>query len=136
MNSAVMVAVAGKVFAIPLQDIKQVKWFGLEELELQEGLFLRMGDDRIPVVNLGCCLQLEERTSELPTGDAGLLAILFKQGDRQLAVSVPEVIDQRQIIVKSLGSHLSHVPGVSGVTLTGHGVPIPILDLRELIGRQ
>lgn len=136
MNRAVLVALADKVFAIPLQDIKQVKWFGLEELELREGVFLRIGDDRIPVVNLGYYLQLEERTSELPKGDTGLLAILFDQGDRQLAVSVSEVIDQRQIIVKSLGSHLSHVPGVSGVTLTGHGVPIPILNLRELIGRQ
>ncbi len=135
-NRVVMVAVAGKVYAVPLRDIRQVKWFGIEELDLREGLFLRLGDDRIPVVNLGYLLQLEERTDELPPGAGGLSVIVFQPGDRQLAVSVSEVIDQRWIIVKSLGSHLTHVPGVSGVTLTGHGVPVPIVNLRELTSRR
>jgi chemosensory pili system protein ChpA (sensor histidine kinase/response regulator) len=54
-------------------------------------------------------------------------------GKEQHAVAIDSVVEQREIIVKNLGSHLSHVRGISGVTLTGSGGLIPILNLRELV---
>jgi chemosensory pili system protein ChpA (sensor histidine kinase/response regulator) len=55
------------------------------------------------------------------------------KGEEQHAVAIDSVVEQREIIVKNLGSHLSHVRGISGVTLTGSGGLIPILNLRELV---
>ncbi len=136
VNRAVMVRVAGRVFAVPLQDIQQIKRFALQELEEHEGVWLRLGEDVVPVVNLGFCLQLERRITELPMGREGVLAILFNKGEKLFAVSVDEVVEQREIIVKGLGSHLTHVPGISGVTLTGAGDLIPIVNLREIIDIQ
>jgi len=133
VNRAVMVRVAGRVFAVPLQDIQQVKRFAVTELVEGDGILLRQGGDVVPVVNLGFCLQLETRTTALPIGREGILAILFTKGEKLFAVSVDEVVEQREIIVKSLGSHLTHVPGISGVTLTGSGELIPIINIRELI---
>lgn len=136
VNRAAIVSVAGREFAVPLQDIQQVKRYSVAELETGEGLFLRFGEDLVAVTNLGYHLQLESRQTELPIGGEGVLAIVFKRGDELWAVSVEEVVEQREIIVKSLGSHLTHVPGVSGVTLTGSGELIPILNLRELVEIQ
>jgi chemosensory pili system protein ChpA (sensor histidine kinase/response regulator) len=136
VSRAVIVAVAGRLFAVPLQHVQQIKRFSLEEVEARDGLFLRVGDARIPVVNLGFYLQLEQLSGGLPSGGEGVLAILFQQGDKQLAVSVQEIVEQREIIVKSLGSHLTHVHGISGVTLTGLGELIPILNLRELVVKE
>ena len=136
VNRAVLVSVAGRVFAVPLQDIQQIKRFAVEELEEHDGIFLRQGDNIIPVANLGFCLHLEKRLTELPTGREGMLAILFNKGEKLFAVSVDEVVEQREIIVKSLGSHLTHVPGISGVTLTGSGELIPIINLREIIDTE
>ncbi|MBU1564777.1 MAG: Hpt domain-containing protein [Proteobacteria bacterium] len=133
VNRAVMVRVADRVFAIPLQDIQQIKRFALQDLEERDGVWLRVGDDVVPVVNLGFCLQLETRITKLPTGREGILAILFSRDEKFFAVSVDEVVEQREIIVKGLGSHLTHVPGISGVTLTGSGALIPIVNLREII---
>jgi chemosensory pili system protein ChpA (sensor histidine kinase/response regulator) len=133
VNRAVMVSVAGRVFAIPLQDIQQIKRFSREDLEESDSVCLRLGDDVVPIINLGFCLQLERLTTQLPTGREGVLVILFNKGEKQFAVSVEEIVEQREIIVKGLGSHLKHVQGISGVTLTGSGELIPIINLRELI---
>jgi chemosensory pili system protein ChpA (sensor histidine kinase/response regulator) len=132
VNRAAIVSAAGREFAVPLQDIQQVKRYRISELETGDGLFLRVGDGLIAVTNLGYHLQLENRQTELPAGGEGVLAIVFKRGEELYAISIEEVVEQREIIVKSLGSHLTHVPGVSGVTLTGSGELIPILNLREL----
>ena len=133
VNRAAIVSAAGREFAVPLQDIQQVKRYGAAELEAGDGLYLRFGERLVAVTNLGYCLQLEGRNTTLPAGGEGLLAIVFKKGEELRAVSIDEVMEQREIIVKNLGSHLTHVPGISGVTLTGAGELIPILNLRELV---
>lgn len=133
VNRAVMVRVAGRVFAAPMQDIQQVRRFSAEELQEKDGqVYLRFGDGFVPVVNLGYCLQLESKSNALPTNRSGILAILFSKGEELMAVSVDEIVEQREIVVKGLGSHLTHVPGISGVTFTGSGDLIPIINLREI----
>lgn len=133
VNRAAIVSVAGREFAVPLQDIQQVKRYGSTELESGDGLYLRFGELLVEVTNLGYYLQLEGRNSDLPADGDGLLAIVFRKGEELRAVAIDEVTEQREIIVKNLGSHLEHVPGISGVTLTGAGELIPILNLRELV---
>lgn len=136
VNRAALVSVAGREFAVPLQDIFQVKHFSAEEIKDTEGLSVKFGDKFVPVINLGFHLQLERKMETLAAGSDGLLVILFVKGEEQYAVAIDSVIEQREIIVKNLGSHLTHVRGISGVTLTGSGGLIPILNLRELVDVQ
>jgi chemosensory pili system protein ChpA (sensor histidine kinase/response regulator) len=136
VNRAVMVSVASRIFAVPLQDIQQVKRFAAGEVITDDGVFLRHGDMVIPVVNLGFCLQLEKLMTVRANPREGILAVLFYKEEKLCAVSIDEVVEQREIIVKSLGSHLTHVPGISGVTFTGSGELIPIVNLRELMDQQ
>jgi chemosensory pili system protein ChpA (sensor histidine kinase/response regulator) len=136
VNRAVMVSVAGKEFAIPLQDILEVKHFPTGEIRADDGLdklSLKFGNDFVSLTNLAYHLQLEKRMDSLSAGTEGILAILFMKGEEQCAVAIDSVIEQREIIIKNLGSHLTHVRGISGVTLTGSGGLIPILNLRELV---
>lgn len=136
VNRAALVSVAGREFAVPLQDILQVKHFSATEIvrnDDAEGLFLPFGDALVEVSNLGYHLQLEQETVPSATASEGILAILFVQGEELCAVAVEAIIEQREIIVKNLGSHLTHVRGISGVTLTGSGGILPILNLRELV---
>lgn len=136
VNRAVLVSVAGKEFAIPLQDVQQIKHFSREELDSSISPALPFEGGLIPYKNLGYYLQLEGKKSGMPLTAKGVLALFFNKGDEQFAVSIDAVVEQREIVVKSLGSHLSHVHGISGVTLTGAGDMLPILNLRELIEIQ
>ncbi|MGB3223453.1 MAG: response regulator [Desulforhopalus sp.] len=136
VNRAVMVSVAGKEFAIPLQDILEVKHFSTGEITTDDDsdkLSLKLGNNFVSLTNLAYHLQLEKRIDILSAGSEGILAILFMKGEEQCAVAIDTVVEQREIIIKNLGSHLTHVRGISGVTLTGSGGLIPILNLRELV---
>lgn len=134
VNRAIMVAVAGRNFAVPLQHIHQVTRFAPQQMTISgDRLILEHGGERIEAASLGYYLQLEERRHNLPADPReGVLAILFAREDRMVAVIVEEIVEQREIVIKNLGSHLTHVPGISGVTLTGSGELIPIVNLREL----
>lgn len=136
VNRAALVSVAGKEFAIPLQDILQVRHFSPREIDAGDGLSLNLEDRLIPVSNLGFHLQLEEKMDSIASDSEGLLAILFMKDGEKRAVAIEAVAEQREIIVKNLGSHLTHVRGISGVTLTGSGGLIPIINLRELVESQ
>jgi chemosensory pili system protein ChpA (sensor histidine kinase/response regulator) len=136
VNRAAIVSVAGREFAVPLQDILQVKRFLAAEMvhsDDTEGLLLPFGDVLVQVSNLGYHLQLEKKMVTPAAASGGILVLLFMQGQEQCAVAVDAIIEQREIIVKNLGSHLTHVRGISGVTLTGSGGIIPILNLNELV---
>ncbi len=133
VNRAILVSVAGKQFAVPLQDIHHVGHFTKDQISSQDGLSLSYEDKTVVVVNMGYYLQLEGKADAVAEDRDGMLVILFNVGDDLVGVAVDAVVEQREIIVKDLGSHLTHVHGVSGVTVTGTGALIPILNLRELV---
>jgi chemosensory pili system protein ChpA (sensor histidine kinase/response regulator) len=49
---------------------------------------------------------------------------------------IDSLVGQKEIVIKSLGSHLRYVKGVSGATIMGDGSVIPILNLEELLWSQ
>ena len=136
VNRAVLVNVSGSPFAIPLQDIEEIRHFKFSDVRDENNqLSLLVQDEYVPFASLASYVQLED----LPASTSGGTAIQFsarpKSGEstRRFVLSVTEIIEQREIIVKSLGNHLTHVRGIAGVTVSGSGDLIPILNLRELI---
>ncbi|MCI5139493.1 MAG: hybrid sensor histidine kinase/response regulator, partial [Candidatus Electrothrix sp. AR1] len=49
------------------------------------------------------------------------------------AVLCEQLIGQRDIVFKDLGTHLYNVPCISGVTIMGNGTLIPILQVEEVL---
>ena len=135
VNRAVLVDVAGSKFAIPLQDVEEIRQFKAKDVKQIDGQScLDIQGENIAFGSLASYVQLEEDSH-----NSGGAAILFSttstsgEDAERLILSVGEIVEQREIIVKSLGSHLSRVRGVSGVTVGGSGDLIPILNLRELV---
>ncbi len=133
VNRAILVSVAGKQFAVPLQDIHHVGHFAKDQISSGDGLSLVYEDETVVVTNMSYYLQLAGKADTVPEDQDGMLVILFNVGDDLVGAAVDTVVEQREIIVKDLGNHLTHVHGVSGVTVTGTGELIPILNLRELV---
>jgi chemosensory pili system protein ChpA (sensor histidine kinase/response regulator) len=51
----------------------------------------------------------------------------------QGAVAIDRMFGQREIVIKSLGTHLRYVKGVDGATVMGDGNVVPILNIEELL---
>jgi len=61
------------------------------------------------------------------------IVLKIKSPERTVAFAVDALLGQREIVIKSLGSHLQYVKGISGATVMGDGSVVPILNVNDLI---
>jgi chemosensory pili system protein ChpA (sensor histidine kinase/response regulator) len=71
------------------------------------------------------------RAADAPAVQPILIANLAQ---RRIAIAVDEIINSRDAVVKTLGSHLKRVPGIWGATLMGDGTVVLILNPADLAG--
>ena len=62
--------------------------------------------------------------------------LIIEAANKRCAVIIDSLIGQREIVIKSLGSHLRNVRGISGATILGDGSVVPILNVLELFWSQ
>lgn len=130
VNRAVIVDLASRQFAVPIQDITEVRKFKQSETDPANPSNVIYKDKSIPLIQLKQKLQIPVSSEENLNTD--VLTLVVNTGEELVAMQIDRVDDQREIVIKDLGSHLHYVKGINGVTLTGEGTIIPILNLREL----
>lgn len=130
VNRAIVVEVNSQLFAVPIQDIVEVHKFKHKELISGETDQVMWHDKPIHIEQLAPYLNLPLAGPE--DNNADLLTLVIDTGDDHVAIRIDRIDEQREVIVKDLGSHLRYVKGISGITLTGEGAIIPILNLAEL----
>ena len=73
-------------------------------------------------------------------GGIGHYAVVVEAGsreeDRPVAIGVDDLIDQHEIVVKSLSSYLGRTRGIAGATILGDGQVVLIVDVPTLIKRS
>lgn len=134
INRAIVITVGGRQFAVPIQDIVEVHKASPQELSAGNAEQLKWGDDVIEKIQLAPRLQLESFEDD-ETFVQNLMLIIEAEGTYK-ALQIDSVIEQREIVIKDLGSHLRYVRGINGVTVTGDGTVIPILNLPELAAQE
>lgn len=88
----------------------------------------RMRGEYIPIIWLKETFQSQPETLNQ---DAGLLVVVEADG-RRAGLFVDELLDQQQVVIKSLEDNFSQVDGVSGATILGDGTVALILDIPGL----
>ena len=68
--------------------------------------------------------------------DKGDNFLVVETGGGRAVLVVDTLVGQREIVIKSLGSHLGHVKGISGATVLGDGRVVPILNIEELLWQR
>jgi len=71
------------------------------------------------------------RAVDAPLSPPVLIANL---ASRRIALAVDEILNSRDVVVKTLGTHLRRVPGIWGATLLGDGTVVLILNPADLAG--
>lgn len=91
----------------------------------------KLRDQYLPIINLDKVLATGNNTN--PQNDeTGLLVAV--ESERQLyAIWVSELLDQQQVVIKSLESNFKSVKGISGATILGDGTVALILDVMGVI---
>ncbi len=91
-----------------------------------EILFLR--GESIPIVRLHEVFQVE---TEIHNPSDGLLVII-KNRDKRMALFVGRLVNQQQVVMKSLEANYEQVDGVSGATILGDGGVALIVDTAAI----
>lgn len=94
--------------------------------ERDEILLLR--DQTLPLYRLSHLLDLPTKK-----GDSDQMIVVSRAGNFSFAVVVDEIIEQTQIVIKTLGAELKNLQGFSGSTILGNGHPALILELIDLV---
>ena len=89
----------------------------------------RLHDEYIPIVRLYDVFGIRGAQTEL---QGGLLTVVEGSGQRA-GIMVDDLLDQQQVVIKSLESNFRQVEGVSGATILGDGTVALILDTSGLI---
>ncbi len=137
VNHALMVLIGEDIYAIPLANIEGIVRVSPYELDEyyndREAKFAYAGID-YSMYYLG--QMLDRKASHQITNHTQPLPVLLLHGaDHPTALQVDELLGSREIVVKSVGSQLSSVSGISGATIQGDGRVVLILDMPALVRR-
>ncbi len=132
VTQTLMVRAASATFALPTASIEQVLRLKSDELVAlyEKGRVEFQGRD-YPLHYLRQMLGGRSAT-EIRDYNA---VLLLRSGAQRLALHVDELIGSREMVVKSIGSQLSRIPGVGGASVLPDGVIVLILNPAQLAGR-
>ncbi|WP_133477521.1 hybrid sensor histidine kinase/response regulator [Cognatilysobacter segetis] len=137
VTQAVFVRIGETTFAVPIASVRGVGRISRDDLataiDNEDGGNFRYGGEDYAVHDLGRLL------GGTPAKAEGLLQVpllLIRAGDLRAAVTVDQVIGNREIVVKPVGPQVASVPGIFGATIMGDGRVVVILDVAPLVRRQ
>lgn len=126
-----LVDVGGQTFIISLISMLETTQITAEQVNsvAEETELFKLRDEYIPIVRLYDLFGIEaEKTNLLE----GLLVIVEADGQR-IGLLVDDVLEQQQVVIKSLESNFSQIMGISGATILGDGMVALIIDVPGLI---
>jgi chemosensory pili system protein ChpA (sensor histidine kinase/response regulator) len=126
VTQVVMLRCGATTVAVPSTLIEIVRRAKPEEIEhgYQSGSYT-LGDKALPFFWLGALLQASPRGIEV---GRTMPVVVVKSAQQRIAVHVDEVLGNQEVVVKNLGSQLSRLPGLAGMTLLASGSPALIYN--------
>jgi len=136
-----LVQANGYLFVLPTMNVDHVLRLSSGQINSIENRdTIRINDSVIPVADLGQTLGIPPAKkrkngtdgNESPLSDYKKIIVLSSSGDK-IAFAVEEVLDEQQVLVKSLGKLLKRVRNISGATILGSGKIVPVLNISDLM---
>ncbi len=129
----IVVAIDDQTLVIPLTAIVETLKPNPSSIHpLGEGAFvMRVRDNFVPLIDVGAEIGIRPRSLTPPEG----VAILVEtENSNRNALMVDAILDQRQVVIKSLETNYGRATGVAAATILGDGRVAMILDVDALVG--
>ena len=126
-----LVRVMDSMFAITAHNVSEIVRFPKSELiNVVDKKAVRLRNEFIPVINLEALLKLNGH-KQVEKDD--LLIIIIYTGSEKMGLIVDELLDEEDMVIKSLPSHMKNINLVSGVTISGKNEIINVLHIPSII---
>lgn len=122
-----VVEVAGQTMVVPITAIQETLQANTAQIHTigSGSRVLSVRDSLIPVADLGAIFGFREPLQDL---DGHVLLVIETETERQCALIVDGLQDQRQVVIKSLETNYTHIDGIAAATILGDGRIALIVD--------
>jgi two-component system chemotaxis sensor kinase CheA len=127
-----LIQVGNETYVIPLLSIVETVQVDLEKLNVISGseIIYRLRGEVIPVVDMRALYKIPNLDS-LDSYENKQLVII--ESDRKrIGLVVDALLDQHQVVIKSLETNFVKIPGILGATILGDGTVSLIIDVTTL----
>lgn len=134
-----LLKVAGDLFAIPTENIKQIYLYKPELVEyVEEGKYYKLDSNLYPIIRLDKILNLTNHGKEKTYKHShSKLAVLCKRDEETLAILIAdELLEQIDAVVKPFKSDFSISNHIAGSTILTDGSICLILDVFNIINSK
>jgi len=127
---ALFIGVGKEVYAIPISNV--VETISLDNKDIQMvggGKTTILRNDVLPLTFLRDILTIDENAEHKTI----MNAVVVQKEDRKIGLIVDRLIGEQEITIKNIGGTLKRTKGIAGVTITGDGRVILVIDVNTLV---
>lgn len=121
------------IFILPTTNVDRTLRIKQDEIKTVEGKeTISLNGRTIPLVPLHAVLELPQKEKMVKNNDF-ITVLVLGTAEKRIAFSADDVLNEEEVLVKSLGKQLSRVRNIAGATVLGTGKVIPILNVPDLM---
>jgi len=129
----IFVRVGESLFVLPTRHVQRVVRLSRDEIKSAENRETIQIDGRaVSAVRLADVLEIAQRSDDADPKRKVPVLVVGWAGE-QIGFLVDEILDEQEVLVKSLGKQLPRVRNVAGATVVGTGKVLPVLEVADLM---
>jgi two-component system chemotaxis sensor kinase CheA len=127
------VQTAGQAFVVPTANVERVVRVNRNDIHtVGNKETISLAGYTLPLIRLDQALGLAAKAKH-NDGGRFQLALVVGQDERQIAFGVDVVVNEQEVLFKSLGKQLVRVRNIAGATVLGSGQVVPVLNVSDLL---
>jgi two-component system chemotaxis sensor kinase CheA len=135
---ALLVSAGGGTYVLPLGNVVEMLRLGTDEGELPrrsvggQGMIVVRGRT-IPLANLSDALSNDFGAGRFENIAEDAYVVIIGWAEKQVGLCVDHLLGEQEVVIKSLGTLLGDIKGLSGATILGDGRVALIVDAARTI---
>ena len=129
----ILVRLGESLFVLPTRHVQRVLRVSHDEIKSVENRETIQVNGRVAsAVRLADVLEIAQRSADADP-KAKLPVLVLDWAGEQIGFFVDEILNEQEVLVKSLGKQLRRVRNIAGATVLGSGKVLPVLNVADLM---
>lgn len=128
---SLIVRVGNEKFAIPLTAISEtivIERKDIQTIEWKDVYYIR--GEMLPIMSLSKLFEIKTEINDMS------FAVIVGYGKRKLGLIVDEILEQQEIVIKSIGEYFKGLSGFAGAAEIGRHEVILVLDVESIFEKS
>jgi two-component system, chemotaxis family, sensor kinase CheA len=125
-----LMKVVDEIFAVPLSAVLEIISIEPDDIYTIQGReVIRLRDAVLPLARMSEIIGNPNASRHSPNA----YVVVVGWAEKRIGLLVDSLQGQKEVVIKSLGKYLGHVPGIAGSTILGDGSVILVIDVGQFI---